>query len=104
MCREIASVFAFLHDKSEVISHRDLKPENVVFDSHGSAKACVSSVSHVSLAQVVDFGMAGLIARSRHTAVACSPLYMAPEVPFVLQRLDFTTLLRCWAIVAMITV
>lgn len=64
----IVSAVAVLHDANVV--HRDLKPANILFDREGFGHVC-------------DFGLAcGFGAHSARgaTAVAGSPLYMAPEM------------------------
>lgn len=66
--RSIVSAVAALHESNVV--HRDLKPANILFDREGVAHVC-------------DFGLAcGVNAGAPRatTAVAGSPLYMAPEM------------------------
>ena len=69
---QIASGLAAIHAKR--IVHRDIKPENTLLDH---------TVSPPQV-RITDFGVARLMeespAQSRRTALAGTPLYMAPEV------------------------
>ena len=78
MGREIAECLAVAHDVG--IVHRDLKPSNILFRSPVQRRSRRGAEDATDLVVLADFGLAKrLEASARHTVLAGTPAYMAPE-------------------------